>query len=120
MAKLNRPTDRGRQLGMYLAKLADKAERESAKRFPNQKIRCTTCAFRGGSIPNGCEETLLDAIKCTMEGVSFYCHETKGCRALCSGWLQSQGVLIGKSKLATPWPFTDDKDAWEKLARDKP
>ena len=114
--RLNRPTARGRELGKSLAKLADKAEASSGKRFPNQVNRCKTCAFRAGTIPNGCEETLMDAIKCVMEGVSFYCHETKGGdKPLCAGWFQSQGELIGKPKLPTPWPFTDDKDAWEAL-----
>lgn len=113
---LNRPTPRGRELGRYLAKLADKAEGNSSKRFPDQVKRCSSCAFRGGTIPNGCEETLMDAIKCVMEGYAFYCHETKGDdKPLCAGWVQSQGELIGKPKIPTPWPFTHDKDAWEAL-----
>lgn len=88
----NEPTPEGRRLGAALARLADEAEVEQRQQFPGMLPRCNDCAFRAGTHPNGCEETLSDAIKCAVEGRPFYCH--KGTRdgeeapkRLCSGWM---------------------------------
>lgn len=101
----NRPTPVGRMLGVELARLADKAEIDALKLFPNQKHRCRTCAFRKGTVPNGCESTLMDAIKCVMERVPFMCHESKDNADLCMGWLNSQDMAKDRP-LPTPWEFS--------------
>lgn len=86
----NEPTEQGIALGKELARIADIAEAEQVKHFPNQLPRCDDCAFSAGTRPNGCSETLMDAIKCVVELNPFYCH--KGCdadgnpRHICRGW----------------------------------
>jgi len=86
----NEPTEQGIALGKELARLTDVAEAEQRKHFPNQLPRCDDCAFSAGTKPNGCSETLMDAIKCVVELNPFYCH--KGCDAdgtpkhICRGW----------------------------------
>lgn len=100
----NVPTDQGRELGAELARLTDVAEADQLKTFPDQLPRCDDCAFRAGTAPNGCSETLMDAIKCVVEMSPFYCH--KGVAAdgepkhMCRGYLllisTSQGVGDGK------------------------
>jgi hypothetical protein len=105
----NRPTAQGRGLGKQLAMMADKAEAEFTKLHGKTKERCRSCAFRGGTLPNGCEETLMDAIKCVMEGEPFYCHETKGDdKPLCAGWYVAQAAVIGRPKMETPWKFSHE------------
>lgn len=76
MDELNRPTPEGIALGKELARLTDRAEAEVRARFPKAKERCGTCAFRLGTIPNGCVETVMDALKCALEYRTFDCHET--------------------------------------------
>jgi hypothetical protein len=93
----NRPTDLGREAGIQLARLCDAAERSRMPLHP----RCTTCAFRAGTIPNGCEATVLDANKCLIENIPFMCHERKG--QPCSGWAT---MRIKDSKIKAPWPFS--------------
>lgn len=114
MTKLvpNRPTPEGRLLGKELARLADKAEDEARKQFPDQPERCQSCAFRANTIPNGCPETVMDALKCVMEGVPFMCHQIRdddgNCTEMCMGWLNSQMATIGHTKIETPWPFSEN------------
>ena len=85
----NLPTEAGRAMGAALAKHADAAELQQRVTFPDMLPRCSDCAFRAGTLPNGCEETLLDAIKCVVEGKPFYCHkgvtDESEPRRLCSG-----------------------------------
>lgn len=106
-AVINLPTPEGRVLGRHLARLCDEAEREQRAQFPNQKPRCHDCAFRRGTRPNGCPGTLMDAIKCAVEGDPFLCHvgmengegEPRG---VCQGWLimSSTGVAADRLKAA--------------------
>jgi hypothetical protein len=94
---LNMPTPEGEALGKELARLADLAEAEQLKQFPNMLPRCNECAFRAGTLPNGCAETVSDALKCVIERVPFWCH--KGLKEeegqptrICTGWMVSQAV----------------------------
>lgn len=79
----------GRALGKKMARLADQAEVKMRSQFPKAPPRCDDCAFRLGTRPNGCPFTLMDALKCVLEGKPFYCH--KGVsdgkpKRLCAGW----------------------------------
>lgn len=95
----NRPTELGREFGEQLARLCDNAEATTTTLHP----RCATCAFRAGTLPNGCEATLMDALKCAMEGdTKFMCHERKG--HACSGWL----MMRSDKNIKLPWPFSDE------------
>ena len=92
----NRPSDLGRLLGHELARLTDREEVRVKRTFPQHRERCQTCAFRAGTVPNGCEATLMDAIKCVVEAIPFYCHEQldreKEPTALCAGYVLAQGM----------------------------
>lgn len=108
----NRPTPEGRALGEQLARFADAADVEQRKQFPNMEERCITCAFRKGTLPNGCPETVMDALKCVLEGVDFICHhspkDANGAHTgICMGWflLSSQRTEL----LKAPWPFSRDE-----------
>lgn len=85
----NLPCETGRKVGAMLARLADAAELELRPSFPDMHQRCNDCAFRSGTRPNGCLETVLEASKCVVEGRPFYCHkgvkEGAQPKALCAG-----------------------------------
>jgi DNA-directed RNA polymerase subunit RPC12/RpoP len=88
----NRPTELGRAAGVELARLTDAAEVKQLKKFPNMRERCVSCAFRAGTIPNGCEETLVDAVEAITTGRAFKCHmgpkdEGGNLTELCIGWM---------------------------------
>lgn len=51
---------------------------------------CDDCAFKLGTTPNQCPTTLLDVIKCVMEGEPFLCHKNG---KACGGWVHSQKEL---------------------------
>lgn len=74
----------GRHLGQQMARLYDLAE-ERLGDLADPDERCKTCAFRAGTVPNGCAQTQLDISKCAAEGIPFYCHQHRG--QLCHGWV---------------------------------
>lgn len=91
----NAPTPEGIALGRELARLCDAEEQKQLDQFPGQPPRCDDCAFRAGTIPNGCPDTLMDALKCVLEGEPFYCHkgmkdQDADPKRLCSGWMVLQ------------------------------
>lgn len=97
MAKiLNEPEFAGYELGFHLARFADTA--------PQIAERCFTCAFRQGTDPNGCVTTVMDAMKCVMEGVPFYCHERP--TKLCGGYVVLRAENTERHR--TFWPFSDE------------
>lgn len=101
----NRPSLEGALLGKELARLADKAESEAVQKYPNTKVRCKTCAFRLGTVPNRCVVTVMDALKCVMEQVPFFCHENRD--EPCMGWVDSAYTIAVTGKpLQTPWKFS--------------
>jgi len=72
--------------------------------------RCSSCAFREGTVPNGCPETVLDAIKCVIEGVPFMCHHNMvdgKATEVCRGWLVTQRA--DKEPGKAPWDWTAPK-----------
>ena len=111
----NKPSAIGRQLGAQLARLTDREEQEMRGKFPNHAERCKSCAFRGGTFPNGCEVTLMDAIKCVVETTPFMCHEhfdKEGkCTEICAGFMIAMsafkdGVPEKLKNMVAPWEFS--------------
>lgn len=96
----NRPTELGREAGKQLARFCDQQEQKKMTLRP----RCQSCAFRAGSIPNGCEPTIMDALKCSVEGRRFMCHEDKSGQTACAGWL----LMKSKKPFEVNWPFSDE------------
>jgi hypothetical protein len=98
-------------LGKHMARLCDVAEPDARLKMPKLLPRCHSCAFKAGEhLPNNQATTLMDAIKCVMEGHEFYCHQKdrKGC--LCSGWAM---MMLAKSKPdfveKVDWDFSDEE-----------
>lgn len=114
----NRPTAEGRALGVELARFADAAAAE----HPELPERCRTCAFRLGTVPNGCVTTQMDALKCAIEGIVFLCHERPmdgpNCPivdgSLCAGWRLLRPEPGAPTRKAF-WPFSDDLGGAERL-----
>ena len=83
----NTPDDNGRALGEQMARFTEQTEMDMRAAGVQIPERCKTCAYRLGTSPNGCVTTLMTALKCTMEGEPFNCHERDG---ECAGWQISQ------------------------------
>lgn len=106
----SRVSDEGKKIGHTMSRLADAGVVFlSANDEPD--TRCKTCAYRSGTIPNGCLQTQMDAMKATLEGVAFQCHHVaKGKdKPLCHGWYASRVFLrISGAPMnqKTPWDFS--------------
>ena len=95
----NAPTPEGRALGEQVARIVAIEVAKQDARFPNAPPACNECAGTLGTLPNGCAETLMDLVKCAIEGVPFYCHkgvkEGDPPKALCRAWAALVGGDIG-------------------------
>ncbi len=84
----NMPSPEGIELGIEVARLTDGIVKDG-----HADGRCATCAFRLGTFPNGCAPTLMDAMKCALEGTTtFLCHEDG---EPCGGWVLWRAKEIG-------------------------
>jgi hypothetical protein len=102
-----RVSPEGKKAGATTAMLADKmCARLAAEDEPDE--RCKTCAFRAGTVPNGCAQTQLDVIKAVNENVPFMCHQKP--RRICHGWY-AVSVLARRMEEATGQPLP--KCDWE-------
>ena len=108
----NKPTPEGQALGVELARLTENAKTAVKAVFPDHAEPCQSCAFRAGTLPNGCPETVMDALKCVVTGEPFYCHQgfdvdgkpTK----LCAGWviaMSSMNIPPALDAIVEPWPL---------------
>lgn len=114
----NRVTAEGRALGERMVRMTEPtiaslvAEGEADE-------RCKSCAFRAGTVPNGCPQTQLDALKAVIEGVPFGCHQADRKGLDCHGWYAARVALRRAEKArghtlaaVCPWEFsppdTDD------------
>ncbi len=107
----NRPTDIGREMGAQIARLTDTVIAKKLK--PDS--RCKTCAFRAGTLPNGCEETVMDAMKCVLERRTFMCHQTFDASGkpteVCDGWRLASEAVNGLPTLVAPWSYSREPKA---------
>lgn len=99
----SRITDQGRLLGSKLIDLAEsKIPQLIAEGEPDE--RCSTCAFRKGTVPNGCIQTTMDALKAVSELKEFICHSHG---QTCYGWYAA--VLATEGKIVkVPWEYSKD------------
>lgn len=79
-----RVSPEGQALGANMARLYEIARRD-LRDLADPDDRCKSCAFREGTVPNGCAQTQLDISKCVAENIPFYCHQYRG--QLCDGWV---------------------------------
>lgn len=117
----HRVTPEGRAMGKMMAQLAD-AECASLAAQGEDDERCKTCAFRAGTVPNGCIQTQSDAVKAVVEDVPFMCHShispSGQHTTICHGWFAVRRIADRKEKREgkklppAPWDFSppDPKD----------
>jgi hypothetical protein len=105
----NRTTPEGAALGKELARMCDEAEPQARLRVPELPPRCQSCAFRAGPhIANGSPQTVMDALKCVMEGREFYCHQPDRVEQLCSGWAMFMLSKDAADFCTAPWDYADE------------
>jgi len=105
----NRATPEGHELGEILAKWCDDAEPNARLKMPELPPRCNSCAFRDGAhVANGSPTTMMDALKCLMEGVEFHCHQPDRQGHLCSGWAMFMLAKDTPDFAEVTWPFSDE------------
>lgn len=112
MLKRNRPEPAGYKLGAELARFATDGEVRLAAQGVDVPERCSTCAFRVGTLPNGCVTSVMDAMKCMIEHEPFLCHHDKAQRTPCAGFLAIMADAGPESQPGiAPWPFSDEVSA---------
>lgn len=109
----SRVTPEGRAVGAQLVRLTEKAIKAlAAEGEPDE--RCKSCAFRLGTVPNGCPQTQMDAVKAVIEGVPFNCHQHDRLGQSCHGWYAAR-VALRRAEVARgvpppvttcPWDFS--------------
>lgn len=105
----NTPEPAGWALGAHLARFADQAEASLRAQGVAVPERCSTCAFRAGTWPNGCVTAVMDATKCMIEHVPFMCHHDKAVQTPCAGFLALMADGGPEARPGTaPWPFSDE------------
>jgi len=105
--KPNLPTPEGRALGAEVVRLFETVAPKFYAKHPEARARCATCAFRPNTLPNGCPDTVMDALKCVIErSAVFGCHEEV--QMPCAGYVVLSAA--GGSPVSVPWSFTDDNE----------
>jgi hypothetical protein len=74
--------------------------------------RCKSCAFREGTVPNGCIQTQLDALKAVIEDVPFMCHQADRKGKICHGWFAG-GIAMKEAARRRGVPFQFAECPWE-------
>lgn len=111
-----RVTPEGRAMGVLMAGLADAECAKLAQHHDEPDERCKSCAFRAGTVPNGCIQTQSDAMKAVVEDVPFMCHGHQDAHGrydqICHGWFAVRRIVArkeahdGKKLPPVPWDFS--------------
>lgn len=105
-----RVTPLGKELGENLARLVQHGIDVLAV-DGEPDVRCKTCAFRAGTIANGCIQTLADAVKCVMQGDrDFMCHQDTSLKTLCHGYVAWRLICNG-THTTVPWDYSPDEES---------
>lgn len=115
----NRVTPEGRAAGFQLVRLTEPSIAELVREGEPDE-RCKSCAFRLGTVPNGCLQTQLDALKCVVEDKLFMCHQADRAGRACHGWFAAR-VAVDRAEIARggkftaecPWEFSPPDDEGE-------
>lgn len=108
----NRVCAKGKEMGAQMARLCDQEVKKLiAEGEYEEDERCASCAFRLGTVPNGCLQTQLDVMKAVMEHEAFFCHavEAPGTK-VCAGWFASVQAAKKHPKVICPWPYSPPDD----------
>lgn len=107
----------GQAAGAQLVRLVEPAiARLAAEGEPDE--RCKSCAFRAGTVPNGCAQTMMDALKCVIEDVPFLCHVNTyrdGSPKICHGWFAAAWARGDAPAGKAPWHFSPPDELIELL-----
>lgn len=108
----SRVSAEGRALGMQMVRFVEPVIKHlESQGEPDE--RCRSCAFRAGTVPNGCFQTMSDAIKAALEQKPFLCHVGRypdGSRKMCAGWLATQWGAANRAAIQCPWDFSPADD----------
>lgn len=105
-----RVSPEGRAMGEQIVRLTEPwVAKLAADGEPDE--RCKSCAFRAGTVPNGCIQTQMDVLKAVVEKVPFLCHQHDRGGDICHGWFAAQVAIRENEKIKGPLPVT--KAPWE-------
>lgn len=121
----NRVTPEGRAAGFQLAMLTEPAIADLVREGEPDE-RCKSCAFRLGTVPNGCIQTQLDALKAVVEDKLFMCHQADRKGKACHGWFAAR-VAVDRAELERgtkfpvecPWDFSPPDEPSTPLQEDE-
>jgi hypothetical protein len=106
-------TPEGRALGEQMARMTEPAIAALVAEGEADE-RCKSCAFRAGTVPNGCLQTQMDVLKSVIEAVQFNCHQHDKQGQACHGWYAAR-VAVRRAEgargnplgvIECPWPFS--------------
>jgi hypothetical protein len=100
----------GRAIGEQTAKLSDRAIAILVAEGETDD-RCKSCAFRLGTVPNGCIQTQMDVMKAVIEDVPFLCHQADRKGFPCHGWYAARVQLNRVERIKGK--FEVEKCPWE-------
>jgi len=109
----SRVSPQGREVGAMLVRMVEPAIADMVSQG-EPDTRCASCAFRAGTVPNGCMQTMADAVKSVIEQKPFHCHVKKyadGTPDLCHGWLGAIWSIGDRPPGVVPWEFTPPDEA---------
>lgn len=107
----NRVTPEGQRLGEQMSRLTDiEVGKLIADGEWSKDERCKSCAFRHGTVPNGCIQTQADALKCLLERKTFGCHVPGHGHGTCMGWFAAMQFKGGAKRepVKVPWEFSPE------------
>lgn len=109
-----RVTPEGKAIGEQVARLTETMVNELEQKGISDQ-RCKTCAFRQGTVPNGCIQTQADALKCVMEGNLFICHQNLKNPTPCFGYMAARAAIIKANdgndvREEMPWKYSHEHE----------
>lgn len=103
----SRVTPAGKAMGAQMVRLTEPTILQLAAEGEADE-RCKSCAFRLGTVPNGCPQTQSDVLKCVVEGVPFNCHQADRAGKSCHGWFAARvAIRQAEERRGTPLPVTE-------------
>lgn len=103
----NRVTPEGKAIGAQMARLCDiEGAKLIAEGEWTEDERCRSYAFRLGTVPNGCPQTQMDALKSVMQQEPFFCHVADPGTQVCAGWFACVQASKKQPPVTMPWPYS--------------
>lgn len=106
-----RVSEEGKAIGRRMSQMADDGVLILELEGESTDKRCATCAFRIGTVPNGCILTQADVLKAFSQGDKlFTCHVNKG--ETCYGFYAARVAKrrTGIPDFNLPYEYSKDED----------